>query len=100
MKFMINFSKPIRIYLAGCGLDFRAVIADSGAIGGKDTHEFHGAYLKLVKIRLLILIHPIMRLILKWLQLSQNMKKVQRALETLEKVHTPGQKSIEDVSAS
>ena len=26
-----------------CGLDFRAVIADSGAIGGKDTHEFHGA---------------------------------------------------------
>ena len=23
-----------------CGLDFRAVIADSGAIGGKDTHEF------------------------------------------------------------
>ncbi len=24
-----------------CGLDFRPVIADSGAIGGKDTHEFH-----------------------------------------------------------
>ncbi|OIJ13128.1 proline--tRNA ligase [Anaerobacillus alkalilacustris] len=23
-----------------CGLDFRAVVADSGAIGGKDTHEF------------------------------------------------------------
>lgn len=23
-----------------CGLDFRPVIADSGAIGGKDTHEF------------------------------------------------------------
>lgn len=23
-----------------CGLDFRAVIADSGAMGGKDTHEF------------------------------------------------------------
>ncbi|AMV10488.1 proline--tRNA ligase [Geobacillus thermoleovorans] len=23
-----------------CGLNFRAVIADSGAIGGKDTHEF------------------------------------------------------------
>ncbi|WP_078547063.1 proline--tRNA ligase [Litchfieldia alkalitelluris] len=25
---------------ARCGLDFRAVIADSGAMGGKDTHEF------------------------------------------------------------
>ncbi|WP_132744906.1 proline--tRNA ligase [Scopulibacillus darangshiensis] len=24
-----------------CGLNFRAVIADSGAMGGKDTHEFH-----------------------------------------------------------
>lgn len=23
-----------------CGLDFRAVVADSGTIGGKDTHEF------------------------------------------------------------
>jgi prolyl-tRNA synthetase len=23
-----------------CGLDFRAVVADSGAMGGKDTHEF------------------------------------------------------------
>ena len=23
-----------------CGLNFRAVIADSGAMGGKDTHEF------------------------------------------------------------
>jgi prolyl-tRNA synthetase len=23
-----------------CGLDFRAVLADSGAMGGKDTHEF------------------------------------------------------------
>ena len=25
---------------ARCGLNFRAVIADSGAMGGKDTHEF------------------------------------------------------------
>ncbi|HET7578470.1 MAG TPA: proline--tRNA ligase [Bacillales bacterium] len=24
-----------------CGLDFRAVLADSGAMGGKDTQEFH-----------------------------------------------------------
>ena len=27
-------------YFSRCGLNFRAVIADSGAMGGKDTHEF------------------------------------------------------------
>ena len=32
--------KLIRIYSLVCGLNFRAVIADSGAMGGKDTHEF------------------------------------------------------------
>ena len=40
MKYMIEYSKPILIYLTRCGLNFRAVIADSGAMGGKDTHEF------------------------------------------------------------
>ena len=32
--------KRILISLLVCGLNFRAVIADSGAMGGKDTHEF------------------------------------------------------------
>lgn len=37
------YSKMFRAYsniFERCGLNFRAVIADSGAMGGKDTHEF------------------------------------------------------------
>ncbi|ENH96553.1 prolyl-tRNA ligase [Gracilibacillus halophilus YIM-C55.5] len=37
------YDKMFRAYsniFRRCGLDFRAVIADSGAMGGKDTHEF------------------------------------------------------------
>ena len=34
------YTKRILIFLLVCGLNFRAVIADSGAMGGKDTHEF------------------------------------------------------------
>ena len=37
---MIKYSKPILIFYLVVDLNFRAVIADSGAMGGKDTHEF------------------------------------------------------------
>ena len=81
-----------------CGLDFRAVIADSGAIGGKDTHEFHVlseigedtiAYSDTSDYAANIEMAPV---ITKY-------EKSSETLETLEKVHTPGQKSIEDVSS-
>ena len=49
------------------GLDFRAVIADGGSIGGTGTHELW-RYRKLVKIRLLTAIHRHMQRILKWLK--------------------------------
>ena len=39
MKYTIVYIKHTNIF-ARCGLNFRAVIADSGAMGGKDTHEF------------------------------------------------------------
>ena len=32
---------PTRAYSPGCGLKFRAVTADTGAIGGTGSHEFH-----------------------------------------------------------
>lgn len=48
-----------------CGLDFRAVIADSGAMGGKDTHEFM-VLSEIGKIPSPILILPNMQRILKW----------------------------------
>lgn len=81
-----------------CGLDFRAVIADSGAIGGKDTHEFHVlseigediiAYSDTSDYAANIEMAPV---ITKY-------EKSSEVQESLEKVHTPGQKSIEEVSA-
>ena len=91
------YSKRIRIYSARCGLNFRAVIADSGAMGGKDTHEFMVlseigedtiAYSDTSDYAANIEMAPV---ITKY-------EKSSETLETLEKVHTPGQKSIEDVS--
>ena len=39
MKYTIAYIKHTLTFYC-CGLNFRAVIADSGAMGGKDTHEF------------------------------------------------------------
>ncbi|MCG8402381.1 MAG: proline--tRNA ligase [Firmicutes bacterium] len=39
----VSYNKMYEAYtniFCRCGLDFRPVVADSGAIGGKDTHEF------------------------------------------------------------
>jgi len=39
----VSYNKMYEAYnniFSRCGLDFRPVVADSGAIGGKDTHEF------------------------------------------------------------
>jgi prolyl-tRNA synthetase len=38
---MMQCIKPIPISLIGSGLQFRAVKADTGAIGGDGSHEFH-----------------------------------------------------------
>ena len=81
-----------------CGLNFRAVIADSGAMGGKDTHEFMVlsdvgedtiAYSDTSSIML-----PIS----KWHQSLLNMKKAMKQLKDMEKVLTENQKTIADVS--
>ena len=40
MKYIAAYTKAYSNIFARCGLNFRAVIADSGAMGGKDTHEF------------------------------------------------------------
>lgn len=81
-----------------CGLDFRAVLADSGAIGGKDTQEFmvlseigedtiaysdqsdYAANIEMAEV------------------INHYTKSDEPALE-LQKVETINQKSIEDVSA-
>ncbi|WP_050614811.1 proline--tRNA ligase [Bacillus testis] len=81
-----------------CGLDFRAVIADSGAMGGKDTHEFMVlseigedtiAYSDSSDFAANIEMAPVVA----------NYEKSSEAEKELEKVATPDQKSIEDVSS-
>jgi prolyl-tRNA synthetase len=81
-----------------CGLNFRAVIADSGAMGGKDTHEFMVlsdvgedtiAYSDTSDYAANIEMAPVIT----------TYEKSDEPLSNLEKVHTPEQKSIEEVSS-
>jgi prolyl-tRNA synthetase len=81
-----------------CGLNFRAVIADSGAIGGKDTHEFMVlsdigedtiAYSDASDFAANIEMAPVVA----------TYEKSTEPLKELTKVHTPEQKTIEEVAA-
>jgi prolyl-tRNA synthetase len=81
-----------------CGLNFRAVIADSGAMGGKDTHEFMVlseigedtiAYSDTSSYAANVEMAPIVTVYEK----SNDQQK------PLEKVETPDSKTIESVSA-
>lgn len=81
-----------------CGLNFRAVIADSGAMGGKDTHEFMVlsdigedtiAYSNTSTYAANIEMAPV----------KVEYQKSDEALVNLEKVKTENQKSIEEISA-
>ncbi|MEH7304265.1 proline--tRNA ligase [Neobacillus drentensis] len=80
-----------------CGLNFRAVIADSGAMGGKDTHEFMVlsdvgedtiAYSDTSTYAANIEMAPV----------NINYKRSEASPEPLERVETKNQKSIADVS--
>ncbi len=80
-----------------CGLNFRAVLADSGAIGGKDNHEFMVlseigedtiAYSDASDFAANIEMAPV---------LDQYEKSAEAPL-VLEKKETPNQKTIEEVS--
>jgi prolyl-tRNA synthetase len=81
-----------------CGLNFRAVIADSGAMGGKDTHEFMVlsdvgedtiAYSDSSEYAANIEMAPVVA----------SYKKKDEIEKSLDKVQTIGKKSIEEVSA-
>ncbi|MBU7592152.1 proline--tRNA ligase [Metabacillus halosaccharovorans] len=80
-----------------CGLDFRAVIADSGAMGGTDTHEFMVlseigedtiAYSDTSKYAANIEMAPVIT----------TYEKSNEAFADLKKIETPNQKTIEEVS--
>jgi prolyl-tRNA synthetase len=80
-----------------CGLNFRAVIADSGAMGGKDTHEFMVlsdvgedtiAYSDSSSYAANIEMAPVV----------VQYEKSNEEVRPLEKVQTVGKKSIDEVS--
>ncbi|KAB8138773.1 proline--tRNA ligase [Gracilibacillus oryzae] len=80
-----------------CGLNFRAVIADSGAIGGKDTHEFMVlseigediiAYSDTSNFAANIEMAPV----------NVPIEKSDEAVAELEKVDTPNVKTMQEVS--
>ncbi|MCM3441063.1 proline--tRNA ligase [Metabacillus halosaccharovorans] len=80
-----------------CGLDFRAVIADSGAMGGTDTHEFMVlsdigedtiAYSDTSQYAANIEMAPVIT----------TFEKSSEAFVDLKKIETPNQKTIEEVS--
>ncbi|PGT86702.1 proline--tRNA ligase [Bacillus sp. AFS040349] len=81
-----------------CGLDFRAVIADSGAMGGTDTHEFMVlseigedtiAYSDTSQYAANIEMAPVI----------STYEKSSEEQQSLEKIETPNQKTIEEISS-
>ncbi|GAA0495831.1 proline--tRNA ligase [Salinibacillus aidingensis] len=80
-----------------CGLDFRAVIADSGAMGGKDTHEF-------------MVLSEVGEDVIAYSDTSDYAANIEMApvittyetsdekLKELQKVETPNQKTMEEVA--
>ncbi|YAR63317.1 proline--tRNA ligase [Bacillus cytotoxicus] len=83
---------------ARCGLNFRAVIADSGAMGGKDTHEFM-VLSDVGEDTIAYSDTSDYGPILKWLLLLLLIQRAMKRKKALEKVATPDQKAIEEVSA-
>ena len=95
------YEKMFRAYsnvFSRCDLDFRAVIADSGAMGGKDTHEFMVlsevgedtiAYSNTSSYAANIEMAPVV----------VTYEKSNEEEQSLEKVKTIGRKSIEDVAS-
>lgn len=80
-----------------CGLNFRAVIADSGAMGGKDTHEF----MVLSEIGEDTIAYSDTSLFAANIEMAQvvkNYEKSSEPLKPLEKIKTENQKTIEEIS--
>lgn len=79
-----------------CGLDFRAVQADSGSIGGNSSHEFH----VLADSGEDAITFSSESNYAANVELAEAIATGERpaASRTLEKVHTPGKKTIQEVS--
>ncbi|GAA0332085.1 proline--tRNA ligase [Bacillus carboniphilus] len=80
-----------------CGLNFRAVLADSGAIGGKDNHEF----MVLSEIGEDTIAYSDASDFAANIEMAPVLATYEKSSETpseLEKKETPNQKTIEDIT--
>ncbi len=80
-----------------CGLDFRAVLADSGAIGGKDTQEFM-VLSEIGEDTIAYSDGSSYAANIEMAEVHQEYEKSDEPEKELSKVETPGQKTIAEVS--
>ncbi|KPB04397.1 proline--tRNA ligase [Bacillus sp. CHD6a] len=80
------------------GLNFRAVIADSGAMGGKDTHEFM-VLSEIGEDTIAYSTESSFAANIEMAPVVANYEKRSEAAREIEKVNTPDQKTIEEVAS-
>ncbi len=80
------------------GLDFRAVMADGGSIGGTDTHEFM-ALSDIGEDTIAYSDSSSYAANIEMAEVNVNYEKLDEALQEVEKVATPDQKTISEVAS-
>ncbi|GIN70439.1 proline--tRNA ligase 1 [Bacillus sp. J14TS2] len=81
-----------------CGLDFRAVLADSGAIGGKDTQEFM-VLSEIGEDTIAYSDSSSYAANIEMAEVKRTYEKSSEPKQALTKIETPNQKTIEDISS-
>lgn len=81
-----------------CGLNFRPVIADSGAMGGKDTHEFM-ALSDVGEDTIAYSDQSLYAANIEMAEVKETDAGEQAEMKELQEVHTPSVKTIEEVAA-
>ncbi|MEC1554613.1 proline--tRNA ligase [Bacillus haynesii] len=81
-----------------CGLNFRPVIADSGAMGGKDTHEFM-ALSDVGEDTIAYSDQSSYAANIEMAEVKETDAGGQAEMKELQEVHTPSAKTIEEVAA-
>ncbi|MFC1284942.1 proline--tRNA ligase [Bacillus paralicheniformis] len=81
-----------------CGLNFRPVIADSGAMGGKDTHEFM-ALSDVGEDTIAYSDQSSYAANIEMAEVKEDAAGEQAEMKELQEVHTPSVKTIEEVAA-
>ncbi|ATH91453.1 prolyl-tRNA synthetase [Bacillus glycinifermentans] len=81
-----------------CGLNFRPVIADSGAMGGKDTHEFM-ALSDVGEDTIAYSDQSSYAANIEMAEVLESAEAKNEDMKELQEVHTPGVKTIEELAA-